>query len=100
MRADKALAESRRGLIVADTPRGLVEIRCGAGAEAVAAGAFQVRLVPRDRGGRLRAAGSAPVGAYDDLDTAVTIAAVGYGAPEAGWAPAGGRPPAHAYRGD
>ena len=73
---------------MADTPRGVVTIRCGAGAEAVVAGAFQVRVEPRGGGGRLRAAGSAPVGSYDDLDTALTIAAAGYGAPEAGWSPA------------
>ena len=92
MRADKALSESSRGLIMADTPRGLVTIRCGAGAEAVAAGAFQVRVDPRGRGGRLSASGSEPVGSYDDLDTALTIAAVGYGATEAGWVPADSRP--------
>jgi hypothetical protein len=81
---------------MADTPRGVVTIRCGAGPEAVAAGAFQVRVEPRGRGGRESAAGPAPVGSYDDLDTALTIAAVGYGAAEAGWAPADSWPLANA----
>lgn len=92
MRAEEALAGASQGLIVADTPRGLVAIHCEAGAGSVAAGAFHVRLVPRDREGRLNAAGMVEVGSYDDLDTALTIAALGYGSGEAGWSPVGDDP--------
>lgn len=87
--ANRALAESSRGRIAADTTRGLVTIRreppAGGGGDV----AFLVRFVPRDRGGRLDAARAVEVGSYDDLDTAVTIAALGYGVTEAGWTPAG-----------
>ena len=89
MRAEEALAGAPQGLIVADTPRGFVAIHCEAGAGSVAACAFHVRFVPRDLGGQLDAAGTVEVGSYDDLDTALTIAALGYGAGEAGWSPVG-----------
>lgn len=92
VRAEEALARSSEGLIVANTPRGLVTIDCEGGPESVTAGAFRVRFVPRDREGRLDAAAMVEVGSYDDLDTALTIAALGYGVGEAGWTPVGDEP--------
>lgn len=92
VRAEEALARSSDGLIVANTPRGLVTIDCEGGPESVTAGAFRVRFLPRDRAGRLDAAAMVEVGSYDDLDTALTIAALGYGAGETGWSPVGDDP--------
>lgn len=53
-----------------------------------AADNYHVRFVPRDTHGHLNAAGTVTVGSYDDLDTAITIAAVSYGVGEAEWVPA------------
>ena len=49
---------------------------------------FRVRFIPRGPGKGSAAAGVVTVGSYDDLDVAVTISAVGYGAKDAEWMPA------------
>ena len=86
MQAEKAIRQSENGLIAADTARGLVTVyhqsRAGETAEA-----FHVRFIPCDAHGHFNAAGTVAVGSYDDLDTALTIAAVSYGTGDEGWRP-------------
>ena len=87
-RADEALARSRGGLIRAITPRGAVTIYCEGEAGCDEGCVFHVRFTPRAQGKGSGAAGVVVVGSYDDLDIAVTIAAVGHGTKEAEWMPA------------
>lgn len=69
-RADEALMRSGDGLIMADTPRGLVTIYRERGDRSDTSKTFHVRFVPRDAHGHLNAAGTVVVGSYDDLLTA------------------------------
>ena len=87
-RADRALARSRSGLIVAITPRGSATIYREGEAGHDSANVFHVCFTPSAPGKVPDAAGAVVVGSYDDLDMAVTIAAVGYGTKEAEWMPA------------
>ena len=91
MRAEEALAQSEDDLIVADTSRGLVTIYCESEKATELADAFHVRVVPRDRDGRLNGVGTVEVGSYDDLDIAVTIAALSYGVCDTSWTPTSAR---------
>lgn len=88
VQAEKAIKQSESGLIAADTARGLVTIyhqaRAGETAEA-----FHVRFIPYDTHGHFNVAGTVAVGSYEDLDTALTIAAVSYGTGDEGWRPVG-----------
>lgn len=88
MQAEEALHLSANSLSVADTTRGLVTIYREANTEGAVAEAFHVRFIPRATDGELNAAGTVAVGTYDDLDIALTIAAVSYGVGETGWMPA------------
>ena len=97
MQAERALGQSEGGMIVAAAPRGLVTILREGAAGAAAAESFLVRFVPRGAGGRPGGSGAVAVGSYDDLDIAVTIAAVKYGVCDGGWMPAGSSSlPSHA----
>ena len=87
MRAEKALAQSPDGLIMADTSPGLVTIYHERGEGIEPSDSFNVSFVPRDTEGRLSGAGTVEVGSYDDLDIALTIAALSYGACDALWMP-------------
>lgn len=83
MRVDEALEQSSERLIATDTPRGLVTIYYDCSTVS-----HLLRFIPRAADGELNAAGTVAVGGYDDLDTALTIAAVSYGVGETGWMPA------------
>lgn len=87
MRANQALEQSAARLIVADTNQGLVTIYHEY-ATATCVESFHVRFLPCDEHGFLNQAGTVLVGSYDDLDTALTIAAIRYGARESAWRPA------------
>ena len=87
MDAETALNQSKSKMIVADTPRGLVTILqeiIGHTSEA----SFHLRFVARDHEGLLKTEETVTIGCYEDLDTALTIAALSYGAGELGWVPA------------
>lgn len=86
MRAAESLAHSTERLIAAETSRGLTTIYHQPRTEDTAEG-FLVHFIPRDPHGHLNAAGTVMVGSYEDLDTALTIAAVSYGTSDAAWQP-------------
>lgn len=86
MQAEKALKYSQRKVIVADGSGGLVIIQQSA-LEDVSAKSFHVRFVPRDAQEREDGSVITTVGSYDDLDIAVTIAAVKYGISGEEWMP-------------
>lgn len=82
MQVEEALEQSPERLIATDTTRGLVTIYFDC-----TTGSHLLRFIPRATDGELNAAATVAVGAYDDLDTALTIAAVSYGVGETGWMP-------------
>jgi hypothetical protein len=88
MKAEKALKHSQDKLIVADASQGLVIIQQECSPERVLLKSFQVRFVLRHAHERDDGSGIMTVGSYDDLDTAVTIAAVKYGISSEQWLPA------------
>ena len=85
MKAEEALRQSENRQIVADTIRGLITMSREPSTNNSEAEAFRLRFMPRDEKGHLNAAGALAIGPYDDLDTAVTIAAIGYGVGETQW---------------
>ncbi len=88
MQAERAFNKSDGCMIVADTQRGLVTIYHEAAAELRSANSYYVCFIQRETGGKLYPACTVTVGSYEDLDTALTIAAISYGVCEAGWMPA------------
>jgi hypothetical protein len=86
MNAETALDQSEGKMIVADTPRGLVTILQGVIGRT--SGTFHLGFIPRDHAGLLRTSETITIGSYEDLDTALTIAAVSYGPGETAWMPA------------
>lgn len=87
MEAETALRQSENQQIVADTVRGVISISRAPTANRSEVEAFRLRFVPRDGKGQLNTADAVAVGRYDDLDIAVTIAAIGYGVGETQWKP-------------
>lgn len=87
MKAEEALRQSENHQIVADTVRGLITVSREATPNSSEEEAFQLRFMPRDAKGQLNAAAAVAIGPYDDLDIAVTIAAIGYGVEETQWVP-------------
>lgn len=86
MRADEALAQSAKRLIVAETPDGLVTIFQQPRAQN-SEESFHLRFIPCEVNGHLNAAGTVMVGSYKDLATSLRMAATDYGVGEAGWKP-------------
>lgn len=86
MDAETALNQSKSRMIVADTPRGLVTILQGAIGDT--SETFHLGFVPRNSEGLLKTAEVIMIGSYEDLDTALTIAAVSHGTGETTWVPA------------
>lgn len=84
MQAEEALKNSGSGAIVADTFRGLVVIRQRP--EPQQPISFNVLFVSHDEQGRHDGSEIITLGTYDDLDIAVTIAAVRFGISDEGWA--------------
>lgn len=82
MLADLALENAENKMIGAVFNRGLVIICCEAGHPD---GAACLYLAERDKPG-YDFRNLVPVGSYDDLDTAVTIANIGYGISVKEWA--------------
>lgn len=87
MQAEEALKHSQVKWIVADASRGLVIIQQHFASGNNSEKSFQVRFVPRDAQEREDGSGITTVGSYDDLDIAVTIAAVKYGISGEAWLP-------------
>ena len=73
---------------MADTSCGLVIIRQQMASESSAAEPFNVGFVSHDADGAHDGSGIGTLGQYDDLDVAVTIAALRYGVPAENWMPA------------
>jgi len=73
---------------VADTSCGLVIIQQQMASELSAAEPFNVRFVSHDAPGWHDGSGMVTIGQYDDLEVAVTIAALRYGVPDENWMPA------------
>lgn len=88
MQAEKALKHSQDKLIVADASRGLVLIQQQCSSERVLLKSFEIRFVLRHAHDQDDGSGIMTVGTYDDLDIAVTIAAVKYGISNEQWMPA------------
>ncbi|HKR58435.1 MAG TPA: hypothetical protein VJS64_01780 [Pyrinomonadaceae bacterium] len=94
MDAETALNQSKSKMIFADTPRGLVTIlqeMTGHTSEA----SFHLGFVSRDHEGLLKTEKTIAIGSYEDLDTALTIAALSYGPGETAWVPANESPASH-----
>ena len=87
MKAEEALRQSTNHQIVADTVRGLITMSRIATANSSEAEVFRLRFMARDARGQLNAEDVVVIGRYDDLDIAVTIAAIGYGVGERQWRP-------------
>ena len=87
MKAEDALRRSEGHQILADTVRGLIIMSREAPANSSESEAFRLRFMPRDAKGQLNAEDAVAIGPYDDLDIAVTIAAIGYGVGETQWVP-------------
>ena len=86
MHADEALQQSERRLIAAYTLAGLVTI-FQRGGERSRRRCFEVQFMPCDGCGQLNLSEKLTIGSYDDLDIAVTIAAVKYGVCDNSWLP-------------
>lgn len=87
MKAEEALRQSENQQIAADTVRGVITVCREPTPNNSEEEAFRLRFLPRDAKGQLKAANAVAIGSYDDLDIAVTIAAVGYGVGEMQWVP-------------
>lgn len=84
MLAETALLQSKTSSIESQVRNGLLIIL----RDENASGRFRLFFVPQDERETYDfTAGAVEVGLYDDLDTAVTIACIGYGAYEARWNP-------------
>ncbi len=81
MLADLAFENAENGMVGALFRRGLVIIACKANRPDGAASLYLVECDQRGYDHR----NLVPVGSYDDLDTAVTIANIGYGVPVTEW---------------
>lgn len=88
MQADQALEQSERRLIVAYAPGGLVTIFQHPG-EGASPKCFDVQFMPCDGREQLNVSETRTIGSYEDLDIAVTIAAVKYGVCDKLWLPVG-----------
>lgn len=86
MDAKTALNQSKSKMIVADSTRGLVAILQTVIGDTSAT--FHLGFVPRKSEGLIKTEEMIMIGSYEDLDTALTIAAVSYGTGETGWVPA------------
>ena len=86
MDAETALNQSKSNMIVADSTRGLVTILLAVLGDT--SEIFHLGFVPRNSEGLIKTAEMIMIGSYEDLDTALTIAAVSYGTGETGWVPA------------
>lgn len=86
MFAEKALGKSECRMIGEHTPQGFITILHEPGSE-YSPPVFHLSFVPRDALGQLLEQGTIVIGSYDDLDTAITIAAVKYGSSEKKWIP-------------
>ena len=89
MFAEKALSESPNGMIVEETAQGLVTISRESTGQ-FSGIVFHLGFIPKDAGGRIPEKRIAIVGSYDDLDVAITIAAVKFGCSEKRWVPVSG----------
>lgn len=84
---------------MADTLRGVVTIHRKVTTGSTHAEMFELRFVPRDPKGEFNSEETIAVGLYDDIDIAVTIAAIGYGVGETQWAACGATPKARRFSG-
>lgn len=73
---------------MADTSCGLVMIQQQMASESSAAEPFNVRFLSHDAHGWHDGSGIVTIGQYDDLEVAVTIAALRYGVEDQNWMPA------------
>ena len=87
MQAEETLKNSPSGAIVADTWRGLVVIQQRRTQETPPPNCFKLLFVSHDEERWHDGSGIITIGAYDDLEIAVTIAAVRYGVSDEDWAP-------------
>lgn len=84
MFAETALQQSKSNLIESDVRAGLMFIF----QDNNSAGKFRLYFVPRVENKNYdSSAETVEIGLYDDLDTAVTIACIGYGAYDSRWKP-------------
>lgn len=91
MDAETALNQSKSKMIVADTPRGLVTMFQGMIGHTSEA-SFHLGFIPRDHEGLLKTEETITIGSYEDLDMALTIAAISCGPGETTWVPANESP--------
>lgn len=89
MKAEEALRQSENNEIVAVTVRGRIAMSRTFIPTNYETEAFQLRFMSRDTKGQSDSTGAVAIGSYDDLDIAVTIAAIGYGVAESHWVPGG-----------
>jgi hypothetical protein len=86
MRAEEALRQSKNNFIESDIRNGSAVIFQESGA---ASECFRLFFVPRrEKEVCGLSIETVEVGVYDDLDIAITIACIGYGAYESNWKPA------------
>lgn len=83
MYAEKALQQSKSNLIETDVRNGLMIIFRSSNTSEN----YHLYFMPRDTGKNCSSAEMVEIGLYDDLDIAVTIAGIGYGAYESKWTP-------------
>lgn len=86
MKAEEALQHFECKVIVAETLGGFVTI-LQRDSESTSKKSFDVQFVPRLGSEQFNRLEAATIGSYDDLDIAVTIAAVRYGVCDKEWRP-------------
>lgn len=83
MYAEAALQQSENNLIEADVRNGFVVIF----QNYKSSENFHLYFIPRETDKNCKSAEMFEIGLYDDLDIAVTIASIGYGAYDSKWKP-------------